>query len=106
MFRITIAFAAVAAAVTVSFALAAAGLAAIADRRSGAKAGGNPFREPRKAFSSVLTLEGFGLLAFGAGMASCGVRYQALAAIAVGVAAVGAGFAAKALFGGRTRGRR
>ena len=105
MFRITIAFAAVAAAVTVSFALAAAGLASIADRRSGAKAGGNPFSEPRKAFSSVLTLEGFGLLAFGAGMASCGVRYQALAAIAVGVAAVGAGFAAKALFGDRTRGR-
>lgn len=106
MFRITIAFAAVAAAVTVSFALAAAALAAIAGRRSGAKAGGNPFGEPRKAFSSVLTLEGFGLLAFGAGMASCGVRYQALAAIAVGVVAVGAGFAAKALFDGRTRGRR
>lgn len=105
MFRITIAFAAVAAAVTVSFALAAAGLAAIADRRLDAKAGGNPFGEPRKAFLSVLTLEGFGLLAFGAGMASCGVRYQALAAIAVGVVAVGAGFAAKALFGDRTRGR-
>ena len=70
------------------------------------KPGGNLFGEPRKAFANVLTLEGFGLLAFGAGMASCGVRYQALAAIAVGVAAVGAGFAAKALFGGRTRGRR
>lgn len=106
MFRITIAFAAVAAALTVSFALAAAGLAATADRRPGAKAGGNPFGEPRKAFSNVLTLEGFGLLAFGAGMASCGVRYQALAAIAVGAAAVAVGFAAKALFGGRTRGRR
>ena len=106
MFRITIAFAAAATAVTVSFALAAAGVAAAVARRQGAKAGGNPFSEPRKAFSSVLTLEGFGLLAFGAGMASCGVRYQALAAIAVGVAAVGAGFAAKALFGGRTRGRR
>ena len=106
MFRITIAFAAVAAAVTVSFALAAAGLAATADRRPGAKAGGNPFGEPRKAFSNVLTLEGFGLLAFGAGMASCGVRYQALAAIAVGAAAVAVGFAAKALFGGRIRGRR
>lgn len=106
MFRITIAFAAVAAAVTVSFALAAAGLAATADRRPGAKAGGNPFGEPRKAFSNVLTLEGFGLLAFGAGMASCGVRYQALAAIAVGAAAVAVGFAAKALFGGRTRSRR
>ena len=106
MFRITIAFAAVAAAVTVSFALAAAGLAATADRRQGAKAGGNPFGEPRRAFSNVLTLEGFGLLAFGAGMASCGVRYQALAAIAVGAAAVAVGFAAKALFGGRTRGRR
>lgn len=106
MFRITIAFAAVAAAVTVSFALAAAGLAATADRRPGAKAGGNPFGEPRKAFSNVLTLEGFGLLAFGAGMASCGVRYRALAAIAVGAAAVAVGFAAKALFGGRTRGRR
>lgn len=106
MFRITIAFAAVAAAVTVSFALAAAGLAATADRRPGAKAGGNPFGEPRKAFSNVLTLEGFGLLAFGAGMASCGVRYQALAAIAVGAAAVAVGFAAKALFGDRTRGRR
>ena len=106
MFRITIAFAAVAAAVTVSFALAAAGLAATADRRPGAKAGGNPFGEPRKAFSNVLTLEGFGLLAFGAGMASCGVRYQALAAIAVGAAAVAVGFAAKALSGGRTRGRR
>ena len=106
MFRITIAFAAVAAAVTVSFALAAAGLAATADRRPGAKAGGNPFGEPRKAFSNVLTLEGFGLLAFGAGMASCGVRYQALAAIAVGAAAVAVGLAAKALFGGRTRGRR
>lgn len=106
MFRITIAFAAVAAAVTVSFALAAAGLAATADRRPGAKAGGNPFGEPRRAFSNVLTLEGFGLLAFGAGMASCGVRYQALAAIAVGAAAVVVGFAAKALFGGRTRGRR
>lgn len=106
MFRITIAFAAAAAAVTVSFALAAAGVASAVARRQGAKAGGNLFGEPRKAFSSVLTLEGFGLLAFGAGMASCGVRYQALAAIAVGVAAVGAGFAAKALFGGRTRGRR
>lgn len=106
MFRITIAFAAVAAAVTVSFALAAAGLAATADRRPGAKTGGNPFGEPRKAFSNVLTLEGFGLLAFGAGMASCGVRYQALAAIAVGAAAVAVGFAAKALFGDRTRGRR
>ena len=106
MFRKTIAFAAVAAAVTVSFALAAAGLAATADRRPGAKAGGNPFGEPRKAFSNVLTLQGFGLLAFGAGMASCGVRYQALAAIAVGAAAVAVGFAAKALFGGRTRGRR
>ena len=106
MFRITIAFAAVAAAVTVSFALAAAGLAATADRRPGAKAGGNPFGEPRKAFSNVLTLEGFGLLAFGAGMASCGVRYQALAAIAVGAAAVAVGLAAKALFGGRARGRR
>ncbi len=106
MFRITIAFAAVAAAVTVSFALAAAGVAAAVARRQGAKAGGNLFGEPRKAFANVLTLEGFGLLAFGAGMASCGVRYQALAAIAVGVAAVGAGFAAKALFGGRTRGRR
>ena len=106
MFRITIAFAAVAAAVTVSFALAAAGLAATADRRPGAKAGGNPFGEPRKAFSNVLTLEGFGLLAFGAGMASCGVRHQALAAIAVGAAAVAVGLAAKALFGGRTRGRR
>lgn len=105
MVRIMIAFAAIAAAVTVSSALAAAGLAAAA-RRQGEKAGGSPFGEPRKAFSSVLTLEGFGLLAFGAGMASCGVRYQALAAIAVGVAAVGAGFAAKALFGGRTRGRR
>ena len=105
MFRITIAFAAAATAVTVSFALAAAGVAAVA-RRQGAKAGGNLFGEPRKAFANVLTLEGFGLLAFGAGMASCGVRYQALAAIAVGVAAVGAGFAAKALFGGRTRGRR
>ena len=106
MFRITIAFAAVATAVTVSFALAAAGVAAAVAPRPRAKAGGNLFGEPRKAFSSVLTLEGFGLLAFGAGMASCGVRYQALAAIAVGVAAVGAGFAAKALFGGRTRGRR
>lgn len=106
MFRITIAFAAVAAAVTVSFALAAAGLAAAVARRQGAKAGGSPFGEPRKAFSSVLALEGFGLLALGAGMASCGVRYQALAAIAVGAAAVAVGFAAKALFGGRTRGRR
>lgn len=48
MFRITIAFAAVAAAVTVSFALAAAGLAATADRRPGAKTGGNPFGEPRR----------------------------------------------------------
>lgn len=106
MFRITIAFAAVAAAVTVSCAFAAAGIATAVARRQGAKAGGNLLGEPRKAFSSVLTLEGFGLLAFGAGMASCGVRYQALAAIAVGVVAVGAGFAAKALFGGRTRGRR
>ena len=106
MFRITIAFAAVAAAVTVSSALAAAGLATVVARRQGAKAGGGLLGDPRKAFASVLMLEGFGLLAFGAGMASCGVRYQALAAIAVGVAAVGAGFAAKALFGGRTRGRR
>lgn len=104
MVRITIAFAAIAAAVTVSSALAAAGLAAAA-RRQGEKAGGSPFGGPRKAFASVLTLEGFGLLAFGAGMASCGVRYQALAAIAVGVAAVGAGFAATALFADRTRGR-
>lgn len=106
MVRITIAFAAIAAAVTVSSAIAAAGLAAAVARRQGANAGENPFGGPRKAFASVLTLEGFGLLAFGAGMASCGVRYQALAAIAVGVAAVGAGFAATALFGGRTRGRR
>lgn len=106
MVRITIAFAAIAAAATVSSALAAAGLATAVARRQGAKAGGSLFGEPRKAFANVLTLEGFGLLAFGAGMASCGVRYQALAAIAVGAAAVGAGFAAKALFDGRTRGRR
>lgn len=106
MVRITIAFAAIAAAAIISSALAAAGLATAVARRQGAKAGGSPFGEPRKAFANVLTLEGFGLLAFGAGTASCGVRYQALAAIAVGVAAVGAGFAAKALFGGRTRGRR
>lgn len=103
MVRITIAFAAAA---IISSALAAAGLASAVARRQGAKAGGNLFGEPRKAFANVLTLEGFGLLAFGAGMASCGVRYQALAAIAVGVVAVGAGFAAKALFDGRTRGRR
>lgn len=106
MVRITIAFAAIAAAVMVSSALAAAGLATAVARRQGAKAGGSLFGEPRKAFANVLTLEGFGLLAFGAGTASCGVRYQALAAIAVGVAAVGAGLAAKALFDGRTRGRR
>lgn len=106
MVRITIAFAAIAAAAIISSALAAAGLAAAVARRQGAKAGGGPFGEPRKAFANVLTLEGFGLLAFGAGTASCGVRYQALAAIAVGAAAVGAGFAAKALFDGRTRGRR
>lgn len=106
MVRITIAFAAAAAAAIISSALAAAGLASAVARRQGAKAGGNLFGEPRKAFANVLTLEGFGLLAFGAGMASCGVRYQALAAIAVGVVAVGAGFAAKALFDGRTRGRR
>ena len=106
MFRITIVFAAIAAAVTVLSALAAAGLAAAAARRQGAKAGGNPFGEPRNAFANVLTLEGIGLLAFGAGMASCGVRYQAFAAIAVGAAAVAAGFAAKALFGSRTCGRR
>ena len=106
MVRITIAFAAIAAAAIISSALAAAGLATAVARRQGAKAGGSPFGEPRKAFANVLTLEGFGLLAFGAGTASCGVRYQALAAIAVGVAAVGAGFAAKALFDGRTRGRR
>ena len=105
MVRITIAFAAITAAVTVSCALVAAGIATAVARRQGANARENPFGEPRKAFANVLTLEGFGLLAFGAGMASCGVRYQALAAIAVGVAAVGAGFAAKALFGGRTRGR-
>lgn len=106
MVRITIAFAAIAAAAIISSALVAAGLATAVARRQGAKAGGSPFGEPRKAFANVLTLEGFGLLAFGAGMASCGVRYQALAAIAVGAAAVGAGFAAKALFDGRTRGRR
>lgn len=106
MVRITIAFAAIAAAAIISSALAAAGLATAVARRQGAKAGGSPFGEPRKAFANVLTLEGFGLLAFGAGTASCGVRYQALAAIAVGVVAVGAGFAAKALFDGRTRGRR
>ena len=106
MVRITIAFAAIAAAVTVSCALVAAGIATAVARRQGANARENPFGEPRKAFANVLTLEGFGLLAFGAGTASCGVRYQALAAIAVGVVAVGAGFAAKALFDGRTRGRR
>lgn len=106
MVRITIAFAAIAAAAIISSALAAAGLATAVARRQGAKAGGSPFGEPRKAFANVLTLEGFGLLAFGVGTASCGVRYQALAAIAVGAAAVGAGFAAKALFDGRTRGRR
>lgn len=105
MVRITIAFAAITAAVTVSCALVAAGIATAVARRQGANAGGSLFGGPRKAFASVLTLEGFGLLAFGAGMASCGVRYQAFAAIAVGVAAVGAGFAAKALFGDRTRGR-
>lgn len=106
MVRITIAFAAAAAAAIISCALAAAGIAAAVARRQGAKAGESPFGEPRKAFANALTLEGFGLLAFGAGMASCGVRYQALAAIAVGAAAVGAGFAAKAFFDGRTRGRR